>query len=257
MLLDLLDEARFLVEDSEGEAAKLQRVTGFQRKAMARGDRTAAAYWAGLAKGFAKTLKGDPHLYGKGHAPEQEPSAEPKEKKSFWQRIKEAPAAVKKFVSDKDYRSEVGGKIAGAFERKATAAWNQVKHEAKEFKTAGKAIAKVAKREKLTSEDKHALKEAAKTLAITAVGTIAIGGLGHLAIGALAKHFAAETALKAVGRAALFASIHMSEEEDASFDKWGEAVIAGITEGFEKLGSMSEDQIAEILADVDLGVEKS
>jgi hypothetical protein len=165
--------------------------------------------------------------------------------------IKGLPKEVAKLMHDKDHRKEVGQKAAKAIRRKAKAVVADVKHEFKEFKDAGKAIGKLAKREKLTDHDKKAMKAAVMAIGMTVGGTIAMGGVGHLTAIALGQHFAAETAVKSIGKAALFAHIlHESEGDEGAFDKWAEQMVLEIADRMENLGNMTPEQIETILSDV-------
>ncbi len=288
-LLAHIEEAHQLPGLYAGELGEgmFNKAAEFLKKAMRRGDKKAAQYWgkivkgaktagtvaraatiataqtvghgaakvgAAVAKGAAALAKGDVHGHGDDHGD----AAHSGEKPGLWDRLKgvgkslkDAPKNVKRMLTDKDYRAEVGKKVGASLKRKASAAWGMVKHEAHEFKVAGKAIAKIARKEKLDDNDKKALKAAGKALAVTVIGTAAMGGLGHLTVGAMAKHFAAETAVKAVGRAALFASANLNEEDDAIMARWAEAVINGVAEEFEKLGDMDPEDVAKLIADVE------
>jgi hypothetical protein len=257
-LRTLIEEARNLEGLTERDAG---RAAEFLKKAMQRGDRPAAQYWAKIAKGAARAgaavakgaaalAKGDSHGHGDGHDDGEKPGLWDR-LKGLGKSIKDAPKNVKRMLTDKDYRAEVGKSVGAALKRKGKAAWGMVKHEAHEFKVAGKALKKIARKEKLDAEDKKALKAAGKALAVTVIGTAAMGGIGHLTLGAMAKHFAAETALKAVGRAALFASADLNEEDDAVMARWAEAVIAGVAEKFEQLGEMDPEAVAALIADVE------
>lgn len=288
-LLAHIEDAHQLVGLYEGalDENTLKKAAEFFNKALRRGDKKAAQYWGNIVKGAqtAKTVaraatvataqtvghgaakagaavvkgavalaKGDVHGHGHDHGD----AAHSGEKPGLWDRLKgvakslkDAPKNVKRMLTDKDYRADVGKKVGVSLKRKAGAAWGMVKHEAHEFKVAGKAIAKIARKEKLDANDKKALKAAGKALAVTVIGTAAMGGLGHLTVGALAKHFAAETAVKAVGRAALFASANLSEEDDAIMARWAEAVINGVADAFEKLGDMDPEDVAKLIADVE------
>jgi len=281
----LLDEAQELPGLHDVTGLSEDQATVFYQKAVRRGDKEAAAYWAkiiqqakvaaksatktvghsakkagtALAKGALALAKGDPHHYhhgDHGHADAGETRLWDR-LKSVGKSIKDAPKNVKRMLTDKDYRAEVGKKVGGALKKKAKTAWGMVKHEAHEFKVAGKALKKLAKREKLNDDDKKAMKAAAKALAVTVIGTAAMGGIGHLTLGAMAKHFAAETALKAVGRAALFASVHLHEEDAAVMARWAEAVMNSVADEFDKLGEMDPEDVAKLIADVEYTGEDS
>lgn len=162
---------------------------------------------------------------------------------------KAAPGAIKKFMTDGAHRKAIGKKAASTLRRKAKAVVADVKHEFKEFKEAGAAIGKLAKHEKLTPHDKKAMKAAIKAIAMTVGGTLAMGGIGHLGVTALAQHFAAETAVKAVGKAAMFAHVLYEAEggDEAAFDAWAHKMIKGIADQMEGLGDMSPEQLKEIM----------
>lgn len=268
----LLNEAQELPGLHDVTGLSEDQATVFYQKAVRRGDKEAASYWANviqkaktagqgakkagaaLAKGALALAKGDSHHYhhgDNGHGHDGDASSLWDRLKGVGKSIKDAPKNVKRLLTDKGYRSEVGKKVGGVLKKKAKTAWGMVKHEAHEFKVAGKALKKLAKREKLDDDDKKAMKAAAKALAVTVIGTAAMGGIGHLTLGAMAKHFAAETALKAVGRAALFASVHLHEEEDAMMSRWAEAVMNSVADEFDKLGEMDPEAVAKLIADVE------
>lgn len=169
--------------------------------------------------------------------------------KALADKIKSAPAATKKLLTDPVYRHSVGKKIAGRLKRMPSSIVHTVVDEVKEVGKAGILVAKAAAGKKLTHEDKHVLKAGAKALATTVIGTVALGGLAHLTASALAGHFAAETAVKAVGKAALYASLVIEAERAATTIAWVNEVIQGIKDGFEGLGDMDEEKLAEILAE--------
>lgn len=168
-------------------------------------------------------------------------------------RLKGLPEAAKRLVTDRKHRTEVGKQMGEALKRKGTSAVKHVVGELKELGDAGKAMKKMALRQKLDKHDKHALKEAAKTIGATIAGTIALGGIGHITAAALGTHFAAETLIKHVGRAALFADLQRSgwpiyEDDDAAMGEVVERVIAKVGQELSGLGSLSDDQMADILA---------
>jgi hypothetical protein len=165
--------------------------------------------------------------------------------KAAGQALKDLPGNAKKFVQDKKFRKKVGKDMAAAVRRKSAAAVDTIKHEVKEFKMAGAAVKKVAKGEKLNDHDKKAIKAVVKAVAMTVGGTIAMGGVGHLTAAALGQHFAAETAIKSVGKAALFADL-MTEDE-AAFEQWVKKMMNDIADKLEGLGDMSEEELAAII----------
>lgn len=243
-LRKLIEDARVVTGLDEGFFGDaLGRAKRFMQQAARRGDRKAASYWAGVAAHAQ-----DNAAKGGG----EKASLADKAKaavKSAGAAVRNLPANARKFLKDKEYRKEVGKAAAESIKRKGKAALENIKAEGHEFKLAGKALVKVAKRQKLDHHDKTALKAAAKTVASTVAGTVAMGGLSHLTVGALATHFAAETAIKAVGKAALFASVDLREGDEATLRKWMEAVVDGIAEGFEKLGDMDESELQQFIKD--------
>lgn len=168
-------------------------------------------------------------------------------------KIKGLPEEAKRLVTDRTHRAEVGKKMGEALKRKSTAAAKNIVGELRELKDGGVALKKLALRQKLDKHDKHALKESAKAIGMTIAGTIALGGIGHVTAAALSTHFAAETLAKHVGRAALFADIQRSgwpiyESDDAAIQEVVERVMAKVIQELEGLGSMSDEQIADILS---------
>ena len=161
--------------------------------------------------------------------------------------IKDLPGNTKKLVTDKAYRTKVGKDAAALLKRKAKGAVDHVKHEVKEFKLAGAAIKKKAQGKELDDHDKKAIKAVVKTIATTVAGTLAMGGVAHLTAAALGQHFAIETAAKAVGKAALYASMFVEEEDEAAFNMWVEKMVRDIAAQVEKLGEMSEDDLVSII----------
>lgn len=170
--------------------------------------------------------------------------------KALADKIKSAPAATKKLLTDPVYRHAVGKKIATKLKHMPASIIHSVVDEVKEVGKAGLVVGKFASGKKLTHEDKHVLKAGAKALAMTVIGTVAIGGIAHLTASALAGHFAAETAVKAVGKAALYASLMSEAERSATTIAWVSEVIQGIKDGFDGLGDMDEEKLTEILSSV-------
>jgi hypothetical protein len=168
---------------------------------------------------------------------------------SLKQKLKGLPKEARRLVTDKEHRKEVGKKAAAALRRKVKSAADTIKHEAAEFKTAGKAMGKIAKGKKLDDHDKKAIKAVIKTIGLTVGGTLAMGGIGHFTAQALATHFAAETAIKSVGKAALFAHLLYEDggDEEAA-EAWVKKTIMAIADEVEKLGDMSDEEILEILS---------
>jgi len=161
--------------------------------------------------------------------------------------IKALPKGAAKLVANKEFRKEVGAKASKSLRSKAAHALGTIKHEVKEFKMAGKAVAKLARRESISSHEKKAIKAVVKAVAMTVAGTLVMGGIAHLTAGALAQHFAAETAIKSVGKAALLAHLIYEASDESAFDEWVKSLIQDIADRVEKLGDMSEDDIAAIL----------
>lgn len=164
--------------------------------------------------------------------------------------LKGLPEDARRLATDKEFRAQAGKQMAGALRRKSNAAVKHVMGELKELGEAGAALKKVSLGQPLSKEDKHALKGAAKTIGTTVAGTIAMGGIAHLTAGALATHFAAETLLKAAGRAALFANLVVAGEPLVEAED-GEAtvrkVIEAVTRKLESLGGLSDAEIEGIL----------
>lgn len=270
----LTEELRFVLGlDEDGSpdatAAHAQRMA---QKAAGRGDQKAVGYWRGVyanAKGrLAKAAGKDPHAHGHAPAPAgDQPKKSWKDKlkgaaQSFAkgakaaasgaiEKLKNAPAETKRLVMDAEYRKEAGKAAAAKIKKTAAKIALHVVDEVEEVAKAGGVLTKAARGKKLTDEDKHVLKAGAKALASTVIGTVAVGGIAHLTANALATHFALETAAKSIGKAALYAELASEAEEQAGLKAWAEDIIKGIVEGFEKLGDMSPDELADILAKED------
>ena len=209
---------------------------------------------------------GDKEPAGGGEAPEKGPGLKQKAKdavagakekvsivsKGLLARIKGLPKDAQKLVTDRDHRAEMGKKMGEALKRKSTNAVKNVVGELKELKDGGAALKKLTMRQKLTAHDKAAIKGSAKAIGMTIAGTIAMGGIGHVTAAALGTHFAAETLIKHVGRAALFADLQRTgwpiyESDEDAIREVVERVIAKVTKQLEGLGSMSDEEIAAIL----------
>jgi hypothetical protein len=163
-----------------------------------------------------------------------------------------APAAMKKLVTEPAYRKELGMRAASTIKKVAATSVLHALHEIEELGAAGKAVVKAASGGKLTKSDKHAIVKGAKALALTAIGTIAIGGLSHFAAGALAQHFAAETAVKSLGRAALYAD--NNDTSDITTNMWARDVLNHVMTRFANLDQMDPEELAKILKPV-IGAE--
>jgi hypothetical protein len=172
--------------------------------------------------------------------------------------FKKLPKASKRFFSDPSYRKKAAKSIAGKMRKTAAGAVEHVKEEIHEFKDAGKAVLKLTKGEKISGHEKEVMKKAAKAIAMTVIGTAAFGGLGHLTLGAMAKHFAAETAVKAVAKAAVMSHLmyngipFLTEEEmdEKVLETWVKSLVNHIADEIEKIADMDEDEIAALLEKV-------
>lgn len=288
MLADQLQEAIAPLSEKEGgdespEALKkrLAHAGKMLQKAKQRKDTKAVDWWTGVhdrtkealqkatggedkgkggEEGAAddKAGKGDSEGEGKSSGKIKEFASKLKEKGgAAVEAFKNLPQNGKKFFSDPAYRKEAGKHIAGVFRKKAKGVSDFVKHEVGEFKTAGKALGKIAKREKLTDEDKKALKASAKNIAMTVGGTAA---MGHFTITALATHWAAETAIKAVGHSALFAhfigdtnfDLLTEEEQEEALNKFAEFIMKGVAEKFDEFANASPEEAMELLGKIDV-----
>jgi hypothetical protein len=266
-LVEELRLATGLVEDDPRVTA--QRANVFAGKAAKKGDRKAMVYWRGVlanAQARLRSAAGEP---AKTHGGEEEPEHD-KPKTSFrdklknvgkaavagaksvagsaLQGLKNVPAASRKLVSDSGYRKETGKKVAAALKRGVAKTVLHACEEVGEVISAGVVVGKAASGKKLTKHDKHILKAGAKALATTLIGTVAIGGIAHLTAIALAQHFAIETAAKSIGKAALYADLTTEADQSAALKMWAEHIANAVVKGFEGLGSMSDDKLAEILS---------
>ncbi len=268
-LIDELRHVMLLAEDDPKATA--QRANVFAQHAARKGDRKALSYWRGVlanAQAKLRAAAGEPAHSG-GHS-DHDNKPEPQAKISFKDRlkavgkaaagaakgavasavekIKNAPSATKKLVTDASYRKETGKQVASALKKVAAKAVLHACTEVGEVISAGVVVGKAASGKKLTKHDKHVLKAGAKALATTLIGTVAIGGIAHLTATALAQHFAIETAAKSIGRAALYAELTNEAEKSAALKAWADDIADGVIKGFASLGSMSDDDLADILA---------
>lgn len=171
--------------------------------------------------------------------------------------FKDLPSSSKKFFTSKEHRKKVATAAAKSFRKKATHAVKHVRDEIHEFKDAGKALGKLAKGGKLSGHEKKALKQSAKTIATTVAGTIAMGGLAHVTLAGLAGHWAAETAIKSVAKAAVMAHMmragggpaYLTEEEIESkmLEVWAKNLVHNIAEKFEDFANAGPDEVMEVL----------
>lgn len=163
-------------------------------------------------------------------------------------RIAHLPEATRKLVMDPQARRDFARKAADHVKKIPAKALYAAIDEVEEVVMAGAVLLKAARRKELTDQDKHTLKAGAKALAMTVFGTVAIGGVAHLTASALATHFAAETAAKAVGKAALYtAALVAADEMKASTAAWAQNVMQGVQFGFASLASMPDDELASIV----------
>lgn len=274
-LRSLTEELRYvlaLVEDPQATAAHAAKMA---QKAAGRGDQKAVGYWRSVyanAKGRLQKAAGK--TPGQGHDAHGADghAAEPKadQPKKSWkdklkgaaasvkgaaskavEKLKNAPAATKRLVTDSEYRRETGKAAAAKIKKTAAKVVLHAVDEVEEVVKAGGVLGKAATGKKLTAEDKHVLKAGAKALATTLVGTVAVGGLAHLTANALATHFALETAAKSIGKAAMYAELATEAEQKAALQAWAEAIVEGVVKGFEGLGDMDPDALADILANAE------
>jgi hypothetical protein len=128
--------------------------------------------------------------------------------------VAKAPKEVKRFIEDEGFRRKtlmgVHEALVKAPEKLAKGVVNTVKHEVHEYKTASKGIASAIRGNKMTSEQKKAVKSVAVHLAIgiTAAALTSSGPLA--AAGALVKGMSRHVALKAVSRA--MGHLHVLDE---------------------------------------------
>lgn len=165
-------------------------------------------------------------------------------------RIAHLPEATRKLVMDPQARRDFARKAADHVKKIPAKALYAAIEEVEEVVMAGAVLLKAARRKELTDQDKHTLKQGAKALATTVLGTVAIGGIAHLTAQALATHFAAETAAKAVGKAALYTAaqaLAAADEMKASTAAWAQNVMQGVQFGFASLASMPDDELASIV----------
>lgn len=134
--------------------------------------------------------------------------------KGLASKLKGAPAAVQRFVADREHRKEALGKGIEAVKKTPKTYVKKLvkvaKHEAKEFKTAGQGIAAAMKGGKPSAEQKKAIKKVSIHMGITATAAIlttASPALAGLAMGkAMSKHVALKAALEVLG------DLHVMEE---------------------------------------------
>jgi predicted RNA-binding protein with TRAM domain len=150
--------------------------------------------------------------------PAEKPKAEHEEsadqpKKTFKERLQSlsqkaksflsnAPTEIKKFVSDDAHRRGVLQSMHKSLEALPDKVYQNakhaIKHEAHEFKTAGQGIKAVLKGEKMTKEQKKAVKMVAFDVALTVATAAVTGGLGAGLKGLAAK--TAESFTKALAK---------------------------------------------------------
>lgn len=234
-------------------------------KAFRSRDKKAMSWWKTVYHNTKKALKGS----GSSEAPKSAGAAASGEHGSFLKALgakskaalaafKSLPKSSKRFFADKSYRKQVARDVASSIRKKASHAVDHVKEEALEFKDAGKALSKLAQKKELTNHEKTAIKKAAKAVAVTVVGTVALGGLSHLTVAALAKHFAAETAAKAVAKAAVMSSLmrasvpFLTEDEitEQVMESWVKNLVNSIADEMEKLGNASPEEMASLLTKI-------
>jgi hypothetical protein len=125
-----------------------------------------------------------------------------------------------------------------AIKAKGIGAWHSIlkgaKHEVEEFKTAGHAVKDLVSGKKLDNHQKKALKAVGIKIATTALFGGLTGGLEHGAAKfalhvakELIPHTVAETIVKGVGKASLFAG---AEEEDMYMEKFINAISEKIAD---------------------------
>lgn len=262
-------------KSDDDRASHMQHAKTMYGKAHRRKDPKAMAFWKrayhnakkgvggegggkGASKGGTAAASGGGGGGGSGSERHVEPSflkALATKSKKAAAAFKKLPAASKKFFSDPEYRKKTAKALAGKMRKTASSAVAHVKEEIHEFRAAGKAVRKLARGEKVSGHEKEAMKKAAKAIAMTVVGTAAFGGLGHLTLGAMAKHFAAETAVKAVAKAAVMSHLmyhgipFLTEEEvdEKALEVWVKSLVNHIADEIEKIASMDEDEVAALL----------
>jgi hypothetical protein len=253
-LISRTGDAAELLEKDANMKGRLLHAKQMFAKARRRRDSKAMLWWKQVYHNTKQSLGGGEGggSAGGGGFAQKLMAKSKKAAKAF----ADLPKSSKKFFSDPKFRKKVAKEVGDSFRRKASHAVAHVKEEAKEFKEAGGAIRKYAKGESLSSHDKAALKKAAKAVALTVAGTVAMGGLSHLTVAALAKHFAAETAVKAVAKAAVLVDslqwhggVYLTEAtlDEKVMEAWTRRLIEAVADKLEGLAEMDEDEISGIL----------
>jgi len=143
----------------------------------------------------------------------------------------EAVAVMHKAAASPEMKpnSPLRKKIGGFLVTKAKNVVSHLKHEGKEFKVAGSACIKLAKRKPLDEHDKHALAAVAADLAAVAIAIATGGHLAHLLeegaailMGHAVQHLALESITKAAVKGAIHHATVLSSESviavDMNFD---------------------------------------
>lgn len=181
--------------------------------------------------------------------------------------LTEAPKAAQSFFTDSAYRKESLGKarsaIKAAPKKYVESLVKTAKHEVHEFKEAGKGIAAVMRGEKMSTEQKHAVKTVAKHMAImaaaAALSTAGVGAGAAFMGKAMAKHIALKAAADVLGDIHTLGEVgiigqglvgllsKIAAEDDKKLspeDALGALVIAKVLDQMDKL---DDDDMADIL----------
>ncbi len=174
--------------------------------------------------------------------------------KSF---VKNAPAEIKKFVEDDAHRRKVAHAMHKAVVempgKVVDNAKKAIKHEAKEFKTAGEGIATVLSGKPMTKEQKHAVKTVAFDVALTVATAAVTGGFGGIAgraaagfTKALAKKIALKSMTHGLGKVTTMEELaHFSH---GVLEHITEAITAAENAG-EGAGDLITSYVSKLVAD--------
>lgn len=142
-----------------------------------------------------------------GHTPEPTPAPAPKAVQTEKEKAKSAAAHESLKSPDLQPKSSFRKKIGAYLKSRPQAIWGHMKHEAKEFKVAGAALAGLARGKPLDDHGKKALASVAADLAII-TATLVTGGHAAHGIAAFLAHGGSHLAQDCLIKSAVKGAVH-------------------------------------------------
>lgn len=164
-------------------------------------------------------------------------------------KLQKLEPSARKLVTDKMFRRKASQEAVAAVKKIPPKNIYDAAVSSEEVSRAGGVLLKAAASSSLDDHDKKLLKDGAKALATAVLAGTSIKSMDASTTRKLAAQFAADAAVKSVGKAALYMSaISKNEEALATTAAWAQNVVHGVQVGFATLGSLSDEDLVDILS---------